>query len=171
MNGSTRAAKKTVTMTTLRFLTIHPSMAPALAELETLCFDQPWSVRQVRGELDRPWCIGYAATDAPTRLSGYALGRLVADEMEVLRLAVHPAARRGGVGRALLTRTLAEAARRGARSAYLDVGQNNHPAVALYHSIGFVDHSRRRRYYETASVDAVVMALDLTARGAPHNDR
>jgi ribosomal-protein-alanine N-acetyltransferase len=83
---------------------------------------------------------------------------LVLDEVHIATLAVHPHLRRQGLGRMLLTRALEEAARAGAKLAYLEVREGNQAAQELYLKFGFEVTGRRPRYYLTE--DAVLMTLD-----------
>jgi len=69
--------------------------------------------------------LGYAVTGAAGR-RGY-----------VQRLAVHPDARRQGIGAALLVDGLRWARRRGARDAVVNTDRSNQPARALYEAHGF----------------------------------
>ncbi|HSC88502.1 MAG TPA: ribosomal protein S18-alanine N-acetyltransferase [Polyangiaceae bacterium] len=79
--------------------------------------------------------------------SGFALGWVVADELEVLDVAVHEAERRRGLGRSLVRALFEAAEARGARSAYLEVRASNTAAQALYVALGFVRDGERRGYY------------------------
>lgn len=102
-----------------------------------------------------------ARADGPT---GFLLGRIVADEAEVLTLAVDPASRRRGIGARLVAAFLAEAAARGAGRAFLEVAADNAAARALYAAAGFAEVARRRGYYRDpagGAVDALVLARDL----------
>ena len=75
-------------------------------------------------------------------LAGFALYRVVAGEGELLNLAVHPSARRSGVGRALLLEMMPLA-----KIWHLEVRESNLAAIALYQSLGFVQVGRRASYY------------------------
>ena len=77
---------------------------------------------------------------------GFALGRVVAGEAELLLLAVTRSAQRRGVGGALLERFIAMAKRRGATRLHLEVRSGN-PALSLYSKAGFLEVGRRRNYY------------------------
>jgi ribosomal-protein-alanine N-acetyltransferase len=78
---------------------------------------------------------------------GFVLGRLAADEAEVLSLGVAQAWQRRGLGRRLIE-ALARAAREmGARQLHLEVGAGNSAARALYAGLGFEESGRRRGYY------------------------
>jgi ribosomal-protein-alanine N-acetyltransferase len=83
---------------------------------------------------------------------------LVLDEAHVATLAVHPALRRRGLGRMILRRALEEAARGGAKLAYLEVRESNLAAQEMYREFGFEVTGRRSRYYMTE--DAVLMTLE-----------
>ncbi|KQU62578.1 acyltransferase [Sphingomonas sp. Leaf339] len=75
-------------------------------------------------------------------LAGFAaLKRLDGEQAEVKSMRAAPAARRTGVGRALLMHVIGEARARGYRVLHLETGTADlhAPAVALYHSAGFVD--------------------------------
>lgn len=96
---------------------------------------------------------------------GIALGRIAADEAELLTLAVLPEHRRGGVGHALLALFEEEARRRGAAVAHLEVDAGNAAAIALYARRGYMEVGRRRGYYRArdgSRSDAVLMARTLS---------
>ena len=84
---------------------------------------------------------------AEGELVGYVLGWLVADQAEVMSIAVEPRARVRGVGRALLQHFLEAVAREGARYVLLEVRASNGAAIALYDAAGFERTGVRPRYY------------------------
>ena len=89
---------------------------------------------------------------------GFAIGRSVAGEAELITLAVDPAAQGHGKGRKLLAafESAAQADR-----LFLEVAADNRPALALYHAAGWAEAGRRPRYYPRATGGAVD-ALTLT---------
>jgi ribosomal-protein-alanine N-acetyltransferase len=74
---------------------------------------------------------------------------------------VVPGARRAGVARRMIDVLLAEAIRRGAREAFLEVRIDNDAALALYANEGFARIGIRRGYYDGGRVDAVTMRKEL----------
>mgnify|MGYP006276036153 CR=1 FL=1 len=101
---------------------------------------------------------------APGGASGFALGRAVAGEAEILTLAVAPHARRNGVGRALVAGFEAAARERGAERAFLEVAADNAGALALYAGAGYVEQGRRPGYYagpDGAPVAALILGRAL----------
>jgi ribosomal-protein-alanine N-acetyltransferase len=116
--------------------------------------DAAWNQAAFASLLDAPGCFALAAPE------GFALARTVGDEAELLMLAVLPAFRRRGWGRALVAAACDEARRRGARSLFLEVGESNLPARGLYRAFGAVEVGRRRGYYQ-AGADAILLRLSL----------
>ncbi|MEM9249943.1 MAG: GNAT family N-acetyltransferase [Pseudomonadota bacterium] len=122
-----------------------------------------WSSAAFEGFLADPAVFLCVTGDG---ISGFVLGRAAGGEAEVLTLCVHPAARRGGLGHALVEAFLEESRRRGAEAAFLEVAENNLAARALYAAAGFRAQGRRKGYYARdggAAVDALVLSRALTA--------
>lgn len=138
--------------------TAQPEDLPVLAALETAGFppNRAWSAPLLRLELEAPGALMLLA-EGPDGIVGYAAFRTVADESELLRLAVHPDARRRGIGRALVRAGLAASAVRGARRCFLEVRLHNRAAINLYRALGFRDAGRRQGYYRDGD-DALVMS-------------
>ncbi len=143
-----------------------PEDAPALAEIEEACVGSGWTARaferEIRGESSRVVVLRapFAAADSGD-IAAYCVFRVIADEMELLSLAVRPQWRRQGLGRWLARRALTLAAEGGARNAFLEVRSGNAPARRLYASLGFAETRRRPAYYKNPVEDAVVLARAL----------
>jgi ribosomal-protein-alanine N-acetyltransferase len=132
-----------------------------LAATHAAAFTQarPWSAAEFETLLASPFV--FLCGDA----RAFALVRVVADEAELLTIATHPDHQRKGLARALMEAWQAEAARRGATRAFLDVAADNAPAEALYLACGYVRTGLRRAYYarpDGPAADAILMARDLT---------
>jgi [ribosomal protein S18]-alanine N-acetyltransferase len=94
-------------------------------------------------------------------IAGYIVARETAGELHINNVAVRSEYRRRGIGATLLTRILAEARRRKANAAFLEVRSANQAAQALYEKSGFKAIARRANYYSEPQEDAVVMSLVL----------
>jgi ribosomal-protein-alanine N-acetyltransferase len=128
----------------------------------TMFGTEAWSASSYRSELADTARRHYlAAVTESGELLGWGGVMVVADSAEVLTVGVVPAARRRGIARLLLDDLLAEARRRGAVEAFLEVRVDNDAARALYLREGFVQVGLRRGYYDSGRVDAVVMRRDL----------
>jgi len=101
-----------------------------------------------------------AEAGGTNEVAGYVVAFDAADEGEILNLAVAPAGRRNGLGRALVQHMLEALTARGARQIYLEVRESNAPARALYAAQGFKEVGRRTQYYRRPVEDAIVLRLD-----------
>ena len=129
---------------------------PQVAELEKLCFSQPWSEKSVAGELDNPLALWLVAMEGD-RLAGYVGSQTVMDETDMMNLAVAPQFRRQGVGKALVNALVASLKELGSRCLTLEVRDSNGPARALYAKLGFAEVGRRRGYYRDPREDALIL--------------
>src|SRR5699024_2743351 len=75
---------------------------PQAAELERLCFADPWSERMLREHLDNQCAAAIAAVGEDGTLLGYAGLLVVLDEGYITNVAVRPAYRRQGIASDLL---------------------------------------------------------------------
>ena len=129
---------------------------PQVAELEKICFSQPWSEKSVAGELENPLSLWLVAMDGD-RLAGYVGSQTVMDETDMMNLAVAPQFRRQGVGETLVNALVASLKELGSRCLTLEVRDSNGPARALYAKLGFVEVGRRRGYYRDPREDALIL--------------
>ncbi len=134
----------------------------SLGEIEKQSFPSPWSL----------WCFlaEYANSKStilvagpprpePWQVWGYVVFWVVAGEMHLLNLAIHPAHRRRGIARSLLTQALAQGRAHNVSVVWLEVRPSNVAALALYRSFGFQEVGRRARYYNDNGEDALIYAL------------
>ncbi|SMX31204.1 GNAT family N-acetyltransferase [Actibacterium lipolyticum] len=131
-----------------------------LAELHALCFTtpRPWGVDEFRSVLRTSGAFLHGDEN------GFVLGRVIADEAEVLTIAVHPDARQSGNGRRLLAAFDESAKNLGATETFLEVAADNTPALALYSAAGYGQAGRRLGYYKGADgqpVDALILRKSL----------
>ena len=131
--------------------------ATELAALHARAFDAPWSAAEFAQLLDGPGVFAIAEPD------GFILIRVVADEAEILTLAVRPEARGAGLGGRLVGQGAVRAAQAGARRLFLEVAETNAAARALYARAGFAQIGHRKGYYDGGRTDALVLGLDLGA--------
>ena len=96
------------------------------------------------------------ALAASQTLVGYAGGWVVDGQVQILKVAVAPEARRRGIARGLLARVASDARDLGAQSCSLEVRASNAGARALYEALGLHEIGVRPRYYSDRE-DAVIM--------------
>lgn len=139
----------------------------AVMDVMTAAFDpgfgEAWTRSQCAGILPLSGVQLMLARDPRGKVRGFSLLRTVADEAELLLLAVAPGSQRRGVGASLLDHFIEHGRRRGVRRLHLEVRDGN-PAVAMYQAFGFNAEGRRPKYYcgqDGSQHDALTMAREL----------
>lgn len=143
-------------------LSVRPMAAADTAVCAAIAADdaEPWTESQLLSELQSPAARLFTAEGEGSVL-GFAVFQLAAGEASLYALNVDPAARRKGVGAALLAGALAALKAEGADQCFLEVRAANAPAIALYRRLGFAAAGVRRGFYRDPPDDAVVMTLTL----------
>lgn len=128
-------------------------------------FGEAWTRSQCAGILPMAGVALRLASNTDGGIVGFSLMRVVADEAELLLIAVDPAAQHRGIGGALVDDFVTVATALGALRLHLEVREGN-PAIALYQRAGFVPAGRRRDYYHGPNGetrDALTLALESPA--------
>ena len=127
-------------------------------------FGEAWTRSQLSGILPMSGVSLVVAIERASEcVVGFSLSRTVADESELLLIAVLPGEQRRGVGTLLLEDFVDRARDRGGSRVHLEVRDGN-PAIGMYRSAGFSPVGRRRNYYHATSgkrYDAITLACEL----------
>lgn len=137
-----------------------PKDAPILAEMEKEIFPDPWSEKDIRSLVSTEGAMCYTAV-SDEEISAYILGRIIAPEGEIYRIATKEEYRRRGIGARLIERLMREEEKEGLETLFLEVRESNLPALSLYNSLGFEVIGKRKNYYKNPSEDAILMLLNL----------
>lgn len=144
---------------------IDSGQAAECAEIHAPSFAHAWSEEEFESLLASRACLADGAFEGDKgRLGGFVLSRRAADEAEILTIAVSPRLRRRGAGKSLLQRHMKRLADGGTRRLFLEVAEDNPPALALYRGLGFSEEGRRKGYYRRSdgpAANALVMARAL----------
>ena len=132
---------------------IDSESAKLAAELEKLCFSEPWSEKAILEEAERGFFI---AAYADGVFAGYAGMLCVLDERDVCNIATVPAFRGMGVGRALTQALIESAKETGASVIMLEVRKSNAAAISLYEKLGFTLVGERKNFYTLPREDALL---------------
>ncbi|WP_093171778.1 ribosomal protein S18-alanine N-acetyltransferase [Sinosporangium album] len=120
-----------------------------------------WTETMMRGELaDQPRTRHYVVAERDGEIIAYGGLAAAGDQADVQTIAVLADHRRSGIGRLILSELLAEAARRGTDSVFLEVRADNDSAKAMYTAFGFEPIGTRLGYYDDGA-DAIVMTRKL----------
>ena len=140
----------------MKIETMNASHVAQIAELEKLCFSDPWSANSIASELDNKLAFWLVATEGD-RVAGYIGSQTVMDETDMMNVAVHPDFRRKGIAEALVNDLVENLKKRGSHCLTLEVRTSNTPAITLYEKLGFSEIGRRKNYYRNPREDALIL--------------
>ena len=130
------------------------------AELEVLCFSEPWSEKSLELLLGNN-AIGFAAVLPDGRVAAYGGMLTVLDEGQITNIATASEFRRQGLGRCIMSALEDYARENGIFYLSLEVRESNLAARALYSSLGWTEKGVRKNFYKLPTENAVVMAKKL----------
>ncbi|GLQ34496.1 alanine acetyltransferase [Amylibacter marinus] len=133
-----------------------------MAALHAVCFTntRPWG----RAEFESLCAQKHTKTFCLP--SGFALIQVIADEAEILTIAIAPQAQRRGIGTLLCKKISEDCGKNGVTKIFLEVAADNHKARGLYQKLGYREIARRAGYYTSGrevAQDAIILAQNLTS--------
>jgi ribosomal-protein-alanine N-acetyltransferase len=131
-----------------------------VAELEKICFSDPWSEKSVASELTNPLSLWLVAVE-DDRVAGYVGSQSVMGESDMMNVAVHPDFRRQGVAEKLVLELVAALAKKDNHCLTLEVRASNAPAISLYEKLGFAQIGLRKNYYRNPKEDALILRKEF----------
>lgn len=131
-----------------------------VAEIEKLCFHDPWSEKSITGELENKLSLWLVAME-DGRVAGYVGSQTVMGWTDMMNIAVHPDYRRKGIAEALVQALMEMLKEQGSECLTLEVRASNEPAKTLYAKLGFVEVGRRPNYYRNPKEDALILRISL----------
>lgn len=144
----------------LRIVDVSAEHIRQIEEIERDCFSRPWTAEQLKSQM-RDAQHEFIAAVSDGRVLGYVGLMYVLDEGYISNVAVHPDARRQGIGDTLIDALAAKAAELELAFLTLEVRESNAPAIALYAKHGFHPVGKRKNYYDAPKEDAVLMTCYL----------
>ncbi|MGL4405779.1 MAG: GNAT family N-acetyltransferase [Notoacmeibacter sp.] len=138
-----------------------------VAAIHALSFARGWSDGEISQLLARDGTFGKVARPVGKKtVAGFILYTLAANEGEILTVATAPDWRRYGIGEMLVQSALSHLSGERAEAMFLEVGEENTGALALYRKHGFFEVGKRQNYYAAAKgqntgATALVMRRDL----------
>ena len=144
----------------MEYLKMDESHVEAIAELEKMCFRDPWSANSIAFELHNPLSDWFVAVDNGT-VCGYVGSQSVLDGADMMNIAVHPDYRKQGIGYALIERLITALKEKNVISLCLEVRVSNESAIGLYSKMGFAVVGKRPGYYRNPREDAYIMRKEF----------
>ena len=135
---------------------MNENHVPQIAELEKVCFNDPWSENSIASELQNDLALWLVALEN-NEVIGYVGSQTVLDGSDMMNIAVSPDHRRKGVAEKLIDELVYQLKERKSRCLILEVRASNAPAINLYTKLGFVEIGCRRNYYRNPREDALIL--------------
>lgn len=135
---------------------MEPAHTQQIAELEKICFSDPWSQRSIASELENELALWLVCVDEENVL-GYVGSQTVLGETDMMNIAVCPDARRKGIAGSLIRELVRQLREQGSHCLTLEVRASNAPAIALYEGLDFAPIGRRPNYYRNPKEDALIL--------------
>lgn len=136
-----------------------------LMELDADTNPHPWADSHWQHSLKADLCLGVDGDDG---LAAFAVAMKMADEAELLLIAVQPEMQGQGLGQEIFTALLAELQAGGAQSLFLEVRESNRRARDFYEQAGFAETGIRPAYYPAVTgsgrEDALIFAMMMGKR-------
>ena len=155
-NGMTRAYEISGTWDIQK---MTPEDLDEVLAIEVSASSTPWSRRMFFEEMGNPRSCCFVIKieiELKQPVIGFICFRNIAEESELLNLAVHPHYRRLGVGRKLMEFYIDFSSHRGVKTFYLEANSSNEPAIRLYQHFSYQSFGMRKKFYQK-QFDALLM--------------
>lgn len=139
---------------------------PDVLRTEMASFEFAWSEEDFLRCLRQRHCIGMVAERGES-IVGFMIYELRKSSLCLLNFAVHPSARRAGVGTQMIQRLIQKMEAHRRRAITLVVRERNLPAQLFFRKMGFQAVRLLRRYYPDTGEDAYQMEYRSGAVAEP----
>jgi len=147
----------------LRVVSCNPEDLPEIEQILRMSPETAaWSIEALAHAL-RHHAPYFLVVRQEQGIAGFIFGRKMADEAEILNLAVHPDLRKRGIGNALVGKLLHTFAQDAVTQVFLEVRESNAAAISFYKKFGFHEIGHRRGYYQNPPEAALVFARKATS--------
>jgi len=131
---------------------------PAVLDIESKSFEFPWCEEELFRTFGQSNCFGMVA-ECDGRVVGFVVYELMKKGLHILDIAVDPAARRHGVGTAMMDWLVRRLSYGHRDRIMVEVRETNRDAQLFFRSCGFLAISVLREFYDDSSEDAYLMTL------------
>ena len=140
----------------MRIVTMNPAHVAQIAQIEKVCFSDPWSEKSVASELENELSLWLVAEE-DGQVCGYVGSQTVLGETDMMNVAVHPDFRRRGIAEALVNALVEALKAKGSHCLTLEVRASNSPARELDEKLGFSRIGTRKNYYRNPKEDGLIL--------------
>lgn len=132
----------------------------AIAKIEEQSFSSPWTKTEIEETFKYDYNHLIYIQDEDSTVIGYVIYNLIADESELLRIAVSSEKRKAGYGDKLMEEYL-DKIRETAEKGFLEVRATNEAAISLYRKNRYNQIGIRKNYYNNPICDALIFEIEL----------
>jgi ribosomal-protein-alanine N-acetyltransferase len=136
---------------------LNPIDASMMAKIHASNFQSAWPETDMLEHIHRDITVGFGR-----KLRGFIILRSAQDQAEILTLAVSKPYQRQGIAKALMSAAEVRVIDSGTELLFLEVAEDNAPALGLYAAMGYEKIGRRPAYYRRS--DGRVAALIFRKR-------
>ena len=144
----------------MEYILMDRSHVAKIAELEKICFSDPWSENSIASELENRLSLWVVAVDSGV-LAGYVGSQTVLGWADMMNIAVAPEYRRQGIGERLVEELIRRLRENDVSCLTLEVRVSNLGAIAMYTKLGFAQVGLRPKYYHNPREDALILRKEL----------
>lgn len=134
---------------------------PEVLATEQASFDYSWTEEDFLRCLRQRNCIGMVA-EQDEKVVGFMIYELHKTKLHILNFAVHPRARRHGIGLQMVAKLIGKLSSHRRTRITLAVRETNLPAQLFFRDQGFRAVKVMRGYYEDSGEDAFTMQFRIT---------
>ncbi len=134
---------------------------PEVLQTEQESFEYSWTEEDFLRCLRQRNCIGMVAEQGE-RVVGFMIYELHKQKLHILNFAVHPACRRFGVGRQMVSKLVSKLSSHRRTRITLEVRETNLPAQLFFRAQDFRAVKVLRAFYEDSGEDAFLMQYRLS---------
>ncbi len=138
---------------------------PEVLDIESQCFEFPWSDEDFVRCLRQRNCIGMVA-EHEERVIGFMIYELHKDHLHILNFAVHEFFRRRGVGSTMMSKLVNKLSHQRRTKISLEVRETNLDAQLFFRGLGYRATCVLRDFYEDTTEDAYLMQYAYTPEAA-----
>lgn len=132
----------------------------AIVSIEEASMSNPWNRDNYLEAVNSDHAFIMVAADDDI-IAGFAVFYLTPPESELPDIVVAESYRGKGLGKALLSQSIATLKVQGIDTIYLEVRVSNTPARTLYSRLGFEEIGKRKYFYSNPVEDAICMSLRI----------
>lgn len=142
----------------MKIIKFEKQYVQEVKNLSDTLFEDGWTIQQFDCELSNNSSYVLLLQNQQ-KIIGFVFARILFDELEILNIGIQKQFQGQKLAKKLLQQVLDYAKTKTVTKAFLEVRQDNLPALALYKSVGFEVNRLRKNYY--GNCDGVEMIKNI----------